>query len=254
MQQYVEVESRLENRLLSSLPPGDYERILRKTERVTLKMGAVLHEPGGRLEHIYFPSSAVISFLHTMSDGATVELAMTGGEGAVGVALFLGGESMPHHAVVQATGGALRMPAAALRSEFAQGGALQRILLRYAQAFLLQIAQTAVCNRLHGIDKRLCRWLLLSHDRARSNELLMTQAFIGDLLGARRESVTVAARRLQEMGLIRYSRGHISILNRRGLEECACECYRIVQSEFDRLVPTKQEAATREYAMAGLRL
>lgn len=210
-------------------------------------MGTVIHEAGGRLEHLYFPTSSVISFLHTTGDGATVEVGMAGREGAVGVGLFLGGGSMPHCAVVQVAGGAFRLPAVTLRREFARGGPLQRLLLRYAQAFLTQVAQTAVCNRLHGIEKRLCRWLLLSQDRAGSDELSMTQEFIGNMLGGRRESVTVAAQRLQERQLIRYSRGHISILNRRGLEECACECYRTVKSEFDRLFP-KRDMPAEEYA------
>ncbi len=251
MQRPTQWESPLENRLLSSLPTDDYERILPMIEGVTLRTGTVIHQASGGLEHIYFPSSSVVSFLHTVDDGATAEVGMAGREGAIGVALFLGGDTMPGCAVVQAGGSAFRMPAAALRKEFAQGGPLQRVLLRYAQAFLIQIAQTAVCNRLHGIEKRLCRWLLMSHDRVRSDELFMTQEFIGNMLGGRRESVTVAARRLQDMGLIRYTRGHIFVLNRRGLEGCACECYRTVRSEFDRLFAAKYEMPMREYAMAA---
>ena len=251
MQRFTQLDRPLENRLLLSLPVGDYERILPNLEKVSLRAGAVIHEPGGHLEHIYFPSSAIVSFLHTVHDGATAEVGIAGKEGAVGVALFLGGDTMPHRAMVQAPGGAFRMPAAALRDEFARAGPFQRVLLLYAQVFLTQIAQTAVCNRLHAIEKRLCRWLLLCHDRASSDELLMTQEFMGKMLGGRRESVTLAARRLQEMRLIRYSRGHITILNRGRLEECACECYRTVRNEFDRLFPARHETAAPAYATAA---
>jgi CRP-like cAMP-binding protein len=202
---------------------------------VTFALGEVLYEPGGHLDHMYFPTTAVVSLLYTMENGSTAEMGLAGNDGVVGVALFLGGDTTPNRAVVQIGGSAFRMKAKVLREEFARGGPFQRVLLRYTQTLITQISQTAVCNRLHPVEQRLCRWLLLCHDRVQSDELEMTQEFIANMLGGRRESVTVAAGHLQDAGWIHYARGHISILDRKGLEGAVCECYRIVKDEFDRL-------------------
>jgi CRP-like cAMP-binding protein len=229
------VEDPLENCILSSLPADELRRIAPKLERIDFDLGAVIYEPGAHLSYLYFPTSCVVSLLHTMHDGSVAEMGLTGNDGAVGIAIFLGGETMPNRAVVQVAGGAFRMKEKTLLEEFARGGPLQSLLLRYTQALLIQISQTAVCNRLHAVEQRLCRWLLLSHDRVKSNEIQMTQEFIANMLGGRRESVTVAAGHLQGAGLIRYSRGHITIVNRQGLEAIVCECYRDVKVETDRL-------------------
>jgi len=226
----------LVNHLLDALPEEDHRRLHSNLEHVTFSLGQVVYESGGRLNYVYFPTSAVVSLLYTTEDGSTAEMGLTGNDGVVGVALFLGGDTTPNRAVVQIAGGAFRMRAKVLQEEFARGGPLQRLMLRYTQALITQISQTAVCNRLHSLEMRLCRWLLLSHDRVKSDELLMTQEFISNMLGGRRESVTVAAGRLQDAKLIRYARGHITILDRTGLEEIACECYRIVKEETDRLL------------------
>lgn len=225
----------MENHLLFALPDTERKRLSPTLQSVSLSLGQVVYEYSEYLEHIYFPTTAVVSLLYTMRDGSTAEMGLVGNDGAVGIALFLGGETTPNRAVVQIAGDALRMPASVLRQEFARGGALQRILLRYTQALITQISQTAVCNRLHSVEQRLSRWLLLSHDRVKSTELLMTQEFIANMLGGRRESVTVAAARLQDAGLIHYSRGRIVILDRVGLEAATCECYGIVKDELDRL-------------------
>jgi CRP-like cAMP-binding protein len=224
------------NGLLAGLPREDYERVLPHLRPVSFSLGEVVYESGGQMDHIYFPTSAIISLLYMMENGSSAEMGVAGREGLVGVALFMGGGTMPNRAVVQSAGGAVRMPAGALRGEFARGGAFQRLLLRYTQALLTQMSQTAVCNRLHAIEQQLCRWLLLSHDRLGSDELVMTQELIANMLGVRREGVTAAAGRLQERGLIGYSRGRIRILDRRGLEEAACECYGVVRGEYDRLL------------------
>jgi CRP-like cAMP-binding protein len=224
------------NHLLAALPEGDYQRIYSNLERVPFSLGQVVYESDEHLDYGYFPTSSVVSLLYTTQDGATAEMGLTGNDGVVGIALFLGGGTTPNRAVVQVAGGAFRIKAKILQEEFAGGGALQRRMLRYTQALITQISQTAVCNRLHSVEKRLCRWLLLSHDRVDSDELLMTQEFISNMLGGRRESVTVAAGRLQDAGLIHYSRGHISILDRQGLEATVCECYRVVKNETDRLI------------------
>lgn len=226
----------LENHLLSLLPAEEYARLHTSIRRTSLTLGQVLYEPGGLLDHVYFPISGVVSCLYTMDDGSTAEMALAGNDGVVGVAIFLGGDTMPHRAVVQIGGKALKLPARVLQEEFARGGKLQHILLRYTHALIIQISQTAVCNRLHSVEQRLCRWLLVCHDRVNGASIAMTQEFIANLLGGRRESVTRAARHLQDMGLIQYSRGHIAILNREGLETMACECYRIVTDERNRLV------------------
>ncbi|HWS55692.1 MAG TPA: Crp/Fnr family transcriptional regulator [Pyrinomonadaceae bacterium] len=224
------------NRLLAALPREEYERILPHLGHVSFALGDVLYESGGRMEHIYFPTTAVVSLLYTTEDGASAEMGMAGREGLVGVALFMGGGTMPNRAVVQSAGGAFRMRAKVLQDEFGRGDQFQRLLLRYTQALLTQMSQTAVCNRLHEIERQLCRWLLLSHDRLDSDELVMTQELIANLLGVRREGVTAAAGRLQEQGLISYVRGRIRILDRPGLEAAVCECYKVVRAEYDRLL------------------
>jgi CRP-like cAMP-binding protein len=206
---------------------------------LALTLGDVIYEPGERMDYIYFPTSAVVSLVYTMEKGATAEMGLVGNEGVVGIALFMGGDTTPNQAVAQVAGGALRMRAQAMLEEFRRGGPFQLALLRYTQALITQISQTAVCNRLHQVEQRLCRWLLLTRDRLPSDQILMTQEFIAHMLGVRREGVTVAAHRLQDAGLIRYRRGHITILDREGLEAAACECYRVVKDEFDRLLRQK---------------
>jgi CRP-like cAMP-binding protein len=227
---------RIENRLLAALQPEAYERLLPRLQEVSFSLGEVVYEIAGHLDYVYFPTTAIVSLLYTMENGATAEMGLTGNDGVVGIALFMGGDTMPNRAVVQSAGGALRMKAKALQDEFALGGQFQQLLLRYTQALITQISQTAVCNRLHSVEEQLCRWLLLSHDRVKADELIMTQELIADMLGVRREGVTVAAGRLQDAGAISYVRGHIKILNRQKLEGAVCECYRVVKDEFERLL------------------
>lgn len=224
-----------ENLLLAALPPAELQRLRPLLQEVYFSLGQTLYDSCEQLNHIYFPTTAVITLLYTMEDGSTAEMGLVGNDGAVGIALFLGGEATPNRAVAQIAGRAYQMRSSALREEFARGGPLQLVLLRYTQALITQISQTAVCNRLHSVEQRLSRWLLLSHDRVKSDELLMTQELIASMLGMRREGVTVAAARLKDAGLIDYTRGHIQILNRAGLEATVCECYRIVKDELDRL-------------------
>jgi len=224
------------NRLLAMLPREEYERILPHLGHVSFQLGEVVYEPGGQLGYVYFPCDAIISLLYMMENGSSAEMGMVGREGLVGIALFMGGDTMPNRAVVQSAGGAFKMRAKVLQDEFARGGAFQRLLLRYTQALITQMSQTAVCNRLHEIEQQLCRWLLLSHDRLDSDELVMTQELIANMLGVRREGVTAAAGRLQEQGLISYVRGRILILDRGGLEATVCECYKVVKDEDDRLL------------------
>lgn len=224
------------NRLLAGLPAEVGARNRPHLERIRLELGQVVYAGGERQEHVYFPLDCIISLLYTMEDGASAGMAMVGNEGAVGIALFMGGESMPSRAVVQAAGDALRLPARALHAEFRRGGAFQLALLRYTQSLITQMSQTAVCNRLHSIDQRLCHWLLLSHDRLHSDEIVMTQELIASVLGVRREGVTVTAGRLQAAGLIRYARGRITILDRLGLEARVCECYQVIRRECTRLL------------------
>jgi CRP-like cAMP-binding protein len=231
-----QVKGEVENRLLSCLTGEEYERLSPHLRPVTFALGAVMYEHGKASDYVYFPTTCVASLVYTMKDGMTAEMGLTGNEGMVGVALILGGNTTPNRAIVQVAGGAFRMNAKFLQAEFAGGGALQRLLLLYTQALITQISQTAVCNRLHLVEQRLCRWLLLSHDCVKSDELSMTQEFIATMLGGRRESVTVAAGRLQDAGLIHYSRGNIRILSRAGLESNVCECYRVVRDELDRLL------------------
>jgi CRP-like cAMP-binding protein len=224
------------NHLLAMLPREEYERILPHLGHVSFKLGEVVYESGGLMSYVYFPTNAIISLLYMMENGASAEIGMVGKEGLVGIALFMGGNTMPNRAVVQSAGGAFRMKAKVLQDEFARGGPFQRLLLRYTQALITQMSQTAVCNRLHTIEQQLCRWLLLSHDRLDSDELVMTQELIANMLGVRREGVTAAAGRFQEQGLISYVRGRIQILDRRGLEAAVCECYKVVKDEYDRLL------------------
>jgi CRP-like cAMP-binding protein len=226
----------LGNHLLRSLSDEELARLRPGLQHTTLTLGQVLYEAGGFLDCVYFPTTCVASFLYTMHDGSTAEMALAGNDGIIGIALFLGGGTTTHRAVVQIGGDAIKIPARMIQAEFARGGLLQHILLRYTQALITQISQTAVCNRLHSVEQRLCRWLLLCHDRVIVSEILMTQEYIANMLGGRRESVTVAAGHLQDLGLIQYSRGHITILDRQGLEMMVCECYRVVEDELDRLV------------------
>ncbi len=226
----------VENRLLAALPPDVYERLAPQLQRVSLSLGEVVYEFGGHLDYVFFPTSSIVSLLYTMENGTSAEMGLTGNDGVVGIALFMGGGTMPNRAVVQSAGGAICMKAKVLQDEFRLGGKFQQLLLRYTQALITQISQTAVCNRLHSVEQQLCRWLLLSHDRVKADELIMTQELIADMLGVRREGVTVAAGRLQDFGAISYVRGHITILDRRKLEETVCECYRVVKDEFDRLL------------------
>jgi CRP-like cAMP-binding protein len=224
--------------LLDALPDAEYQRILPGLELVKLSLGDALYESGGRLQHVYFPTTSIISLLYVMEDGASAEIAVVGNEGILGVSLFMGGETTPSRAVVQSAGWGYRLHSQILKSEFNRGGPMMRLLLRYTQALITQMSQTAVCNRHHSVEQQLCRWLLLSLDRLPSNELTMTQELIANMLGVRREGVTEAAGRLQRAGLIDYSRGHINVINRPGLEARVCECYQVVKAEFDRLLPS----------------
>jgi CRP-like cAMP-binding protein len=225
------------NKLLAALPPDTYRRLQPTLELVPLKLGASLYEAGGKQAYVYFPTNAIVSLLYVMKDGASAEIAVVGNEGIVGVALFMGGETTPSRAIVQSAGHAHRLTSKLLKREFERGGPLQHLLLRYTQALITQMAQTAVCNRHHAIEQQLCRWLLLSMDRLPSNVLTMTQELIANMLGVRREGVTEAAGKLQEDGVIHYSRGRITIVNRPKLEKRVCECYAVVKKEFDRLLP-----------------
>jgi CRP-like cAMP-binding protein len=226
-----------ENYLLRALPPTESERLFPQLELIAMPLGKVLYESGSQLRHVYFPTTSIVSLLYVMADGASAEIAVVGNEGMVGVALFMGGETTPSRALVQSAGYAYRLKGQFLKEEFHRASALQHLLLRYTQALLTQMAQTAVCNRHHSVDQQLCRWLLLSLDRLSSDKLTMTQELIANMLGVRREGVTEAAGKLQEAGLIKYSRGQITVLDRPLLEKRACECYQVVKEEFDRLLP-----------------
>ena len=227
------------NHLLAALPDADWQRWAPQLESVDMPLGRVLYESGVALTHIYFPSSAIVSLLYVMEDGASAEIAVVGWEGLVGVSLFMGGESTPSRAVVQSAGRGFRLRAAVLKAEFNSSAPVMHLLLRYTQALITQMSQTAVCNRHHTLDQQLCRWLLLSLDRLRGSELVMTQELIANMLGVRREGVTEAALKLQKAGLIRYARGHITALDRPGLEARSCECYAVVKKEYDRLLPDR---------------
>jgi CRP-like cAMP-binding protein len=224
------------NRLLAALPAEEYDRLRPSLREVSFALGEVVYEFGGQLDYVFFPTTSIVSLLYTMENGTSAEMGLTGNDGVVGIALFMGGGTMPNRAVVQSAGDALRLKAKVLQDEFALGGKFQYLLLRYTQALITQISQTAVCNRLHSVEQQLCRWLLLSHDRLQTDELVMTQELIADMLGVRREGVTVAAGRLQDAAAISYVRGRIQILDRKKLEETVCECYRVVKDEFDRLL------------------
>jgi len=225
------------NHLLAVLPVGDYARLLPDLELIPMPLGWVVYESGGQLAYVYFPTTSIVALLYVMESGESVEIAIAGNEGLVGISLFMGGESTPSRAVVQSAGYAYRLKANILKREFALGGALQLLALRYTQALITQMAQTTVCNQHHAVEQRLCRWLLLSMDRLPSNELAMTQELIANMLGVRREAVSEAAGKLQANGTIRYSRGRITVLDRPKLEELVCECYAVVRKESDRLLP-----------------
>ena len=225
------------NRLLAALPEENYQALVPLLEPVPLPLGMALYESGGAQSYVYFPTSSIVSLLYVLEDGSSAEIAVTGCEGLVGIALFMGGETTPSRAVVQSAGHGYRIKAAALKKEFEAAGALQLLLLRFTQALITQMTQTAVCNRHHAVDQQLCRWLLLSLDRLPANELVMTQDLIANMLGVRREGVTEAAGKLQNEGIIRYSRGHITVVDRPKLEARVCECYAVVKKEYDRLLP-----------------
>jgi CRP-like cAMP-binding protein len=227
----------LQNQLLAALPPADLARISDQMEAAPMPLGHVLYESGDQLQHVYFPTNSIISLLYVMEDGASAEIAIVGSEGIVGISLFMGGETTPSRAIVQSAGQAYRVSSKVLKAEFHRAGPLQEVLLRYTQALITQMSQTAVCNRHHSVEQQLCRWLLMSLDRLGSTELSMTQKLIADMLGVRREGVTEAAGRLQKLGLIEYSRGHIVVLDRAGVEKHACECYQVVKKEYERLLP-----------------
>jgi CRP-like cAMP-binding protein len=228
-----------QNHLLAALPEAEYARLLPDLELIPMPLGWALYESGGQLSYMYFPTTSIVSLLYVMESGASAEIAISGNEGLVGISLFMGGESTPSRAVVQSAGNGYRLKASALKREFALGGNLQHLALRFTQALITQMAQTAVCNRHHSVDQQLCRWLLLSLDRLPGNELRMTQELIANMLGVRREGVTEAAGKLQAAGLIHYSRGKITVLDRPKLEQRVCECYGVVKKEFDRLLPYK---------------
>jgi CRP-like cAMP-binding protein len=232
-----EVHDPRRNHLLAALSATDFERLRPHLTLVPLTLGEALYESGILLRHVYFPTDSIVSLLYVMADGASAEIAVVGNEGVIGVSLFMGGETTPSRAVVQSAGYAYRLTGQLLKEEFTRAGSMQHLLLRYTQSLLTQMAQTAVCNRHHSLDQQLCRWLLLSLDRLSSNQLVMTQELIANMLGVRREGVTDAAGNLQKAGLIKYSRGHITVLDRPGLEARTCECYAVVKKESDRLLP-----------------
>ena len=225
-----------QNHLLAALAPADFEPLAAALEQVAMPLGEVLYEPGTSLSHVYFPTTAIVSLHYVLASGASSESAGVGNEGVVGISVFMGGDTTPSSAVVQTAGHGYRLPARLLKAEFARGGLLQRLLLRYTQALLTQMSQTAACNRHHSVEQQLCRWFLLTLDRLPGSELVMTQELVASMLGVRREGITEAAGRLQDAGYIRYRRGHISVLDRNGLEGRACECYAVVKAEIHRLL------------------
>ena len=229
-------DSPSQNHLLAALPATEYERLAPHLERVPLLLGDMLYEPGGQLQHVYFPTTGIVSLLYVLESGASAEIAGVGNEGVLGISLFMGGNTTPSSAVVQTAGYGYRLRAKLLQEEFNRGGLMQRLLLRYTQALLTQMCQTAACNRHHSVEQQLCRWLLLTLDRLPSNELVMTQELVAGALGVRRESITEAAGNLQRAGILRYRRGHIAVLARSGLESGACECYAVVKKELARLL------------------
>ncbi len=236
MQEDPATNGALRNHLLAGLPDEEIARITPHLEHVSLKLGKVLYESGDRLDYVYFPTTAIVSLLYIMENGSTAEIGVVGNDGILGIALFMGGDTTPNRAVIQSAGDAYKMRAKDLTNEFSLGGKFHNLLLRYTQALITQISQTAVCNRLHSVEQQLCRWLLLSHDRLNSNKLVMTHDLISNMLGVRREGVTLAARRLSDQGLIKNVRGTMTILDRPGLERAVCECYKVVNDEYHRLL------------------
>lgn len=227
----------LQNHLLAALPKEVQERLIPNLELLALPLGMVIYESGDALRYVYFPTDSIVSLLYVMENGASAEISVVGNEGLVGVAVFMGGESTPSRAIVQSAGHAYRLRGQQFKDEFNRHGDMLHLMLRYTQALITQMAQTAVCNRHHSIDQQLCRWLLLSLDRLPSNQLTMTQELIANMLGVRREGVTEAAGKLQRLGVIEYCRGHIKVLDRLLLEQLSCECYAVVKTETDRLLP-----------------
>ncbi len=225
-----------QNHLLAALPRAEFDRLAPHLELAPMALGAALYESGGRLQHVYFPTTSIVSLLYVLENGASAEIAIVGNEGILGIALFMGGETTPSRAVVQSAGYAYRLKAQVLKAEFNRAGPVMHLLLRYTQALITQMTQTAVCNRHHTVEQQLCRWLLLSLDRLPADSLTMTQELIANMLGVRREGVTEAAGKLQRAGLISYSRGRIEVLDRPGLEQAVCECYAVVKREYDRLL------------------
>ncbi len=234
----IDTPNPMQNHLLDALLTADFDRLSPNLEAVELPLGHVLYESGGLLKYLYFPTTAIISLLYVMENGASAEIAVVGNEGILGISLFMGGETTSSRAVVQSAGYGYRIKSNHLKNEFNRAGPVQRLLLRYTQALITQMAQTAVCNRHHTVEQQLCRWLLLSLDRLSSDELSMTQELIANMLGVRREGVTEAAGKLQKSGLITYTRGRIKVIDRPGLENRSCECYQVVKDEFDRLLPS----------------
>ncbi len=231
-----------DNQLLAALPQSEWVRWVPQLENVAMPLGQVVYESGRTLSHVYFPTTAIVSLLYVMENGASAEIAVVGHEGVVGISLFMGGESTPSRGVVQSAGEGWRLRASAIKEEFNRSHPVMHLLLRYTQALITQMAQTAVCNRHHSLDQQLCRWLLLSLDRLPGNDLVMTQELIANMLGVRREGVTEAAMKLQKLGLIRYARGHITVLDRPRLQARSCECYEVVKKEYDRLLPVQLAA------------
>ena len=231
-----------QNQLLAALPHAEFQRWLPQLELIELPLGLVLYESSSTESHVYFPTTAIVSLLYVMENGDSAEIAVVGNEGIVGISLFMGGNSTPSRAVVQSAGQGFRLKAQTMKDEFDRAGPVLHLLLRYTQALITQMAQTAVCNRHHSLDQQLCRWLLMSMDRLQGNEITMTQELIANMLGVRREGVTEGARKLQKAGLISYARGRISVLDRVGLEKRSCECYAVVKSEYGRLLPREMAA------------
>jgi CRP-like cAMP-binding protein len=242
-----------QNHLLAALPTAEFERLAAHLEPVPLPLGEVLYEPGGQMLHAYFPTTAIVSLHYVMASGASAETAGVGNEGVVGISLFMGGDTTPSSAVVQTAGHGYRLESRLLKDEFKRGGPMQRLMLRYTQALMTQVTQTAVCNRHHSVEQQLCRWLLLTLDRVASRELVMTQELVASMLGVRREGITETAGKLKQAGLISYRRGHISVLERSGLEARACECYAVVKKELGRLLSDVQYRQGANPAAAGLR-
>ncbi len=230
-----------QNHLLAALSPPEQERLYPHLQLVPLPLGKVLYESGDLMQHVYFPTDSIVSLLYVLADGASAEIAVVGNDGLIGIALFMGGETTPSRAIVQSAGFAYRLLGEPFKEEFHRNGGMQLLLLRYTQALITQMAQTAVCNRHHSVDQQLCRWLLLSLDRLTSNKLTMTQELIANMLGVRREGVTDAAGKLQKLGVIQYARGRITVLDRPKLERLCCECYAVVKKETDRLLPYRHQ-------------